>query len=57
MTEIPTLNKIIKAKMTNNKNANLAIKLLDSKNSLVPKVPLFVENELKVPLLLIIYIK
>jgi hypothetical protein len=43
MTEIPTLNKITKAKITNIKNANLAIKLLDSKNSLVPKVPLFID--------------
>ena len=45
----------IKPKITNNKKANLATKLLDSKNSLVPKVPLFVENELNV-LLLLIYI-
>ena len=43
-------------KTTNNKKANLATKLFDSKNSRVPKVPVFgVENELNVPLVLIIY--
>ena len=45
--DIPTLNNIINAKITNNKKANFATKLFDSKNSRVPKVPLFdVENEL-----------
>jgi hypothetical protein len=55
MTDKPTLNNIINPKITNNKKANFATKLLDSKNSLVPKVPLSVENELNV-LLLLIYI-
>jgi hypothetical protein len=54
---IPTLNKNTKPINTNNINANFATKLFDSKNSLVPKVPLFVENELNTPLSLIIYIK
>ena len=48
--DIPNLNKTIKPKSTNNKKANFATKLFDSKNSLVPKVPLFVENELNAPL-------
>jgi hypothetical protein len=54
---MPTLNKITNPNITNNKKANFATKLFDSKNSLVPKVPLFVENELNTPLSLIIYIK
>ena len=54
---MPNLNKIIKAKRTNNKKANFATKLLDSKNSLVPKLPLLVENVLNTPLSLIVYIK
>jgi hypothetical protein len=53
---MPILNNIIKAKITKNKKANLATKLFDSKKSLVPKLPLFVENELNVPLSLIVYI-
>jgi hypothetical protein len=49
---------MINAKIIKIKNANLATKLLDSKNSRVPKLPLpVVENELYVPLSLIIYIK
>jgi hypothetical protein len=49
---------MIKPKITNNKKAIFATKLFDSKNSRVPKVPLFdVENELNTPLSLIIYIK
>jgi hypothetical protein len=55
MTDKPTLNNIINPKITNIKKASFATKLLDSKNSLVPKVPVFVENELNV-LLLLIYI-
>ena len=54
---MPILNNTTKAKRTKIKKANLATKLFDSKNSLVPKVPLFVENELNTPLSLIIYIK
>ena len=56
MTDKPTLNNIIKPKIINIKKANLATKLLDSKNSLGPKVPLLVENELNVLLLLIVSI-
>ena len=53
---MPTLNNMTKTKTTNNKKANLATKLFDSKKSRVPKVHLFdVENELNVPVLLIIY--
>ena len=51
------LNNIINAKTIKRINANMATKLFDSKKSFVPVIPLFVENVLKVPLLLIIYIK
>jgi len=56
--EIPSLMNMMKQNITNNKNANFATKLFDSKNSRVPKVSLFVdvENELNTPLSLIIYI-
>jgi dephospho-CoA kinase len=57
INEIPTLSNITKAKITKNRNANFATKLFDSRKSLVPEVPLLVENELKAPLSLIIYIK
>ena len=53
------MNKIINItnpNITNNKKANFATKLFDSKKSRVPKVGLLVENELNVPSL-IIYIK
>ena len=55
---MPTLTNMMKQKITNHRNANFATKLFDSKNSRVPKVPLFVdvENELNTPLSLIIYI-
>jgi hypothetical protein len=43
----PIRSKNTNPTRTNNKNANFATKLFDSINSFVPKLPLFVENELK----------
>jgi len=56
MNEIPTLNNIIKAKITKSRKANFATKLFDSKKEVFPEVDV-VENDLNVSLSLIIYIK
>ena len=47
MTDIPIRRSKTKANITNKRKANFATKLLDSKKSAVPKVFVFVENELK----------
>jgi hypothetical protein len=52
----PALNNKTKTKRTNKIKANLATKLLDSKNSSVPEVPLLVEKEYEL-LLIYIYIR
>jgi hypothetical protein len=54
ITDMPMRRRRTKPTRTNSKNAICATKLFDSINSLVPKLPVFVENELKV--LLIVYI-
>jgi hypothetical protein len=44
--EVPNFNKMIKPKITINKNANFATKLFESKKLLFDEFPLLVENEL-----------